>query len=133
MIKISVQEDWFKSHYNELVSNYGGKWDITQAVQKIAAEVKQGNLDVADISADSIQEHICLNDLPEPDLFIRTGGEHRISNFLIWQLAYTELYFTPILWPDFDQSTLIDALQSYAGRQRRFGQTGEQVVKLNNA
>ena len=116
-----------------IAANYGGKWDITQAVQKIAAEVKQGNLDVADISADSIQEHICLNDLPEPDLFIRTGGEHRISNFLIWQLAYTELYFTPILWPDFDQSTLIDALQSYAGRQRRFGQTGEQVVKLNNA
>lgn len=116
-----------------IAANYGGKWDITQAVQKLAAEVKDGKLDVDAITVDSIQAHICLHDLPEPDLFIRTGGEHRISNFLIWQLAYTELYFTPTLWPDFNQAALIEALQSYAGRQRRFGRTGEQVVKLNNA
>ena len=116
-----------------IAANYGGKWDITQAAQKLAAEVRDGKLDVDDITTDSIQAHISLNDLPEPDLFIRTGGEHRISNFLIWQLAYTELYFTPVLWPDFGQATLIEALQSYAGRQRRFGLTGEQVVKLNNA
>ena len=116
-----------------IAANYGGKWDITQAVQRLATEVRDGKLGVDDITVESIQAYICLHDLPEPDLFIRTGGEHRISNFLIWQLAYTELYFTSVLWPDFDQAALIEALQSYAGRQRRFGLTGEQVVKLNNA
>ncbi len=80
-----------------------------------------------------IESELCLNDLPEPDLFIRTGGEERISNFLIWQLAYTELYFTETLWPDFDQNAYGQALQSFANRQRRFGQTGTQVAAQNNA
>ncbi|MEX2365764.1 MAG: undecaprenyl diphosphate synthase family protein, partial [Pseudohongiellaceae bacterium] len=85
------------------------------------------------ITAERIAGKLCMRDLPEPDLFIRTGGEQRISNFLVWQLAYTELYFTDVLWPDFDRNELERALASYAGRQRRFGRTGEQVEKLKHA
>lgn len=110
-----------------IAANYGGRWDIAQAVQKLAARVAAGTLDPASITPDSIEPFLALSDSPEPDLFIRTGGEQRISNFLLWQLAYTELYFTPVLWPDFDRKQFDLALQSFAGRQRRFGQTGEQV------
>lgn len=116
-----------------IAANYGGKWDILQACQSIAQKVKAGELQPEDITVDDIQANICLADLPEPDLFIRTSGEQRISNFLIWQLAYTELYFTETLWPDFDIAAYVEALQTYAGRQRRFGLTGEQAVKLSNA
>ena len=80
-----------------------------------------------DIDAELVNESVCLNELPEPDLFIRTGGEQRISNFLIWQLAYTELYFSDVLWPDFSSDEFEDALNWYASRQRRFGKTGEQI------
>lgn len=116
-----------------IAANYGGKWDIVQAVQQLAEQVKQGTLQPSDISADSLRQYLCLSDLPEPDFFIRTSGEHRISNFMIWQLAYTELYFTNTLWPDFDRAAYVEALQSFADRERRFGQTGEQLAKLNNA
>ena len=116
-----------------IAANYGGKWDITHAVQKLAEQVKCGELEPSAITEDLIQETISLGDLPEPDFFIRTSGEHRISNFMIWQLAYTELYFTDVLWPDFDSAAYIKALQSFADRERRFGQTGEQVAKQNNA
>ncbi len=116
-----------------IAANYGGKWDISQAVQKLAAQVQRGELEPDAITHETIQKYICLNDLPEPDLFIRTSGERRISNFMIWQLAYTELYFTDTLWPDFDRAAFMVALQSFADRERRFGQTGEQVTKLNNA
>lgn len=116
-----------------VAANYGGKWDILQAVQALATKIKTNELQPEDISVEAIQSHVCLSDLPEPDLFIRTGGEQRISNFLIWQLAYTELYFTETLWPDFDKAAFVKALQAYTGRQRRFGLTGEQVVKLSNA
>lgn len=116
-----------------IAANYGGKWDISQAVQKLAEQVQQGELDPQAITPDVIQQHVSLSDLPEPDLFIRTSGEHRISNFMIWQLAYTELYFTDTLWPDFDRAAYMEALQSFADRERRFGQTGEQVAKINNA
>jgi len=114
-----------------IAANYGGKWDITQAVRKLAERVEQGQLRSQDIDEASIGAQLCLNDLPEPDLFIRTGGEQRISNFLIWQLAYTELYFTHILWPDFDHEEYAKALQSFAARQRRFGQTGAQILELD--
>lgn len=113
--------------------NYGGRWDITQACQNIAGQVAAGHITVDDIDDDLISSSLSLNGQPEPDLFIRTGGEKRISNFLLWQLAYTELYFTDILWPDFTDEAFQKALQSYASRQRRFGQTGDQMKAEKNA
>ena len=107
--------------------NYGGRWDIAQACVKIADKVQRGELRSDQIDAQLINKYVSLADLPEPDLFIRTGGEQRISNFLIWQMAYTELYFTDLLWPDFDGKAFDEALQWFAGRQRRFGKTGEQI------
>ena len=116
-----------------IAANYGGQWDITQAVKALAVQIESGDLNAEDISSDLIRQNLLLSDLPEPDLFIRTGGEQRISNFLIWQLAYSELYFTETLWPDFDRQAFEDALTSFAGRQRRFGHTGEQIEKMKNA
>ena len=107
--------------------NYGGRWDVARAVQALAEEVRAGRLEPAAIDPAAIGGGLALADLPEPDLFIRTGGEQRISNFLLWQLAYTELYFTDTLWPDFDEAAFAEALDSFARRQRRFGRTGEQV------
>ena len=111
-----------------IAANYGGRWDITQAVRKIADKVTKGELTVEGIDAQTVAEHICSGHLPEPDLFIRTGGEKRISNFMLWHLAYTELFFTDALWPDFDRQAFEDALASYARRQRRYGRTGEQIA-----
>jgi len=116
-----------------IAANYGGQWDITQAVKTLAMQVESGKLKADDISSDLIKQNLTMSDLPEPDLFIRTGGEQRISNFLIWQLAYSELYFTDTLWPDFDRQAFEEALVSFAGRQRRFGHTGEQIEKMKNA
>ncbi len=113
-----------------IAANYGGRWDIVRAARRLAELVERGELSAAVIDATLFQSHLALADVPEPDLFIRTGGEQRISNFLLWQLAYTELYFTPVLWPDFDEQSLDQALEDYAGRQRRFGYTGEQVESL---
>jgi undecaprenyl diphosphate synthase len=111
-----------------IAANYGGRWDLTEAAKTIAADVLAGAMTLADITEELMQRHLAVADLPEPDLFIRTGGEQRISNFLLWQLAYTELYFTDMLWPDFDQAALEQAIISYKGRQRRFGRTGDQVL-----
>lgn len=113
--------------------NYGGRWDIAQACRQIAVKLQQGSISESDINAELVNQHVCLAELPEPDLYIRTGGEQRISNFLIWQLAYTELYFTDVLWPEFDKEEFSNALDWYAGRQRRFGQTGEQVEQTHLA
>lgn len=110
-----------------IAANYGGRWDIVEAVRKIALEVERGAVSAQSLSAESIHSRLSFADLPEPDLFIRTGGEYRISNFLLWQLAYTELYFTDTLWPDFNEKSLDLAIESFAGRQRRFGHTGEQI------
>jgi undecaprenyl diphosphate synthase len=107
--------------------NYGGKWDVLQACRKIADRVADRTLAANSIQIDDIESALSTAGMPEPDLFIRTGGEHRISNFLMWQLAYTELYFTDVLWPDFDEAELELALNSFSSRQRRFGRTGEQV------
>jgi undecaprenyl diphosphate synthase len=107
--------------------NYGGQWDITNACQQLALQVQAGALAVDEITPDKVQAHISLGDLPLPDLCIRTGGEHRISNFLLWQLAYAELYFTDLYWPDFDQDALEQAFEDFRKRQRRFGRTSEQV------
>ncbi len=113
--------------------NYGGRWDIAEACKKIASKAVSGNISVNDIDAEMFNQYVCLSELPDPDLFIRTGGERRISNFLIWQLAYTELYFSDVLWPDFDEQEFTQALSWYAGRQRRFGKTGDQVDKTQPA
>ncbi len=106
-----------------VAANYGGRWDIAQAVKKLLATgVAAGDIDEA-----ALAQHLSMAGEPEPDLFIRTGGEQRISNFLLWQLAYTELYFTDTLWPDFDARQLDAAIASYRTRERRFGRTSEQV------
>ncbi len=115
-----------------IAANYGGHWDICQAFQKISQKIAAGELAQQDITETLINQHLSTADLPEPDLFIRTGGEQRVSNFMLWQLAYAEMYFTPALWPDFDQNTLAEAINSFKGRQRRFGHTGEQVLNKSN-
>ncbi|MCK5725617.1 MAG: di-trans,poly-cis-decaprenylcistransferase [Thiotrichaceae bacterium] len=116
-----------------IAANYGGRWDITQACQQLAKQVKEGGLEPEAITEKVIANTITSKGVPDPDLFIRTGGEVRISNFLMWQLAYTELYFCDTLWPDFDDKAFSLALQSYADRQRRFGKTGDQLTGDSNA
>jgi undecaprenyl diphosphate synthase len=113
--------------------NYGGRWDIAEAARRLAAKALAGEISVEEIDSAALGRELCLADLPEPDLFIRTGGEQRISNYLLWQLAYTELYFSDLLWPDFDDVALEKALQSFAGRQRRFGRTGDQIEQTGRA
>lgn len=116
-----------------IAANYGGRWDITQAARALAAQVERGELRSAEIDEELLRSHLSLADLPDPDLFIRTGGEQRISNFLLWQLAYTEFYFTDLLWPAFDAVTLQQAFDSFGSRQRRFGRTSEQVEAAGDA
>ncbi len=110
-----------------IAASYGGRQDIAAAARSLAADVAAGRLQPAQIDEAALHARTALADLPPPDLFIRTGGDHRISNFLLWQLAYTELWFTDTLWPDLDTATLRRALDDFAGRERRFGLTGEQV------
>ncbi len=106
---------------------YGGRWDIVEATRRVCAKVQNGELDAAAIDEHAFARETSLAGMPPLDLLIRTGGERRISNFLLWDMAYAELYFTDALWPQFDQSELQAALDFYAGRQRRFGRTGDQV------
>ena len=110
-----------------IAANYGGRWDIADACKSIAQKVSSGDLSVDDINESLMSEELSLAGLPEIDLFIRTGGEKRISNFLLWQLAYTELYFTDTLWPDFNNTSLQEAIEWYGSRQRRFGKTPDQI------
>jgi undecaprenyl diphosphate synthase len=112
----------------QVAANYGGQWDITQAAQRLAREVQGGHLRAEDITPELLQSCLVTGDLPLPDLCIRTGGEHRISNFLLWQLAYTELYFSDLYWPDFKHDAMRKALADFASRQRRFGKTSDQVA-----
>ncbi len=115
-----------------IAANYGGRWDIVQAAQRYFAEhpdaVQSGHF-----TPEAIEPYLAMAYAPEPDLFIRTGGEQRVSNFLLWQLAYTELYFTPMLWPDFDAAALDTAIEWYAQRERRFGRTSEQLAAAHGA
>ena len=113
-----------------IAANYGGRWDITQAVNQMLAAQPEKR---AGWNEGDLEPHLSMSFAPEPDLFIRTGGEERISNFLLWQLAYTELYFTPTLWPDFDTTEFDKAIVSYQKRERRFGRTSEQLVDKPNA
>jgi undecaprenyl diphosphate synthase len=111
----------FEDYHFNIALNYGGKEDITQACKKIATMVKDGNLNVEDINADLVQGNLYTEDQPPVDLMIRTSYEHRISNFLLWQLAYAELVFLPVMWPDFSEKDLVEAIDIYMGRERRFG------------
>ena len=110
-----------------IAANYGGHWDIVNAARQLATRVQEGDISIADIDAQQFASGLVLGDVPNPDLFIRTGGEQRISNFLLWQLAYTEFYFCDCLWPDFDEREMQLAIDEFQRRQRRFGKTGEQV------
>ena len=109
--------------------SYSGRWELLNAVKNIAWEVKTGNLKIEEIDQDTLQRFLCTSDFPDPELMIRTSGEYRISNFLLYQLAYAELYFTNVRWPDFRKQNLYEAILDYQGRERRFGKTGDQVVK----
>ena len=110
-----------------IAANYGGQWDITQAAQKLAKKVEAGQLSSDDITSERVAEQMQLSQQPTPDLLIRTGCECRISNFILWQAAYAELFFTPVLWPDFDDQTFSSAIAEFAQRERRFGLTTEQL------
>ena len=112
----------------QIAANYGGRWDITQAVRKLAKQVEDGSIKPDEISEEHISNELSFSNLVDPDLFIRTGGEQRLSNFMLWQSAYTEVYFTDILWPDFRAEEFATALSSYASRQRRYGMVAEQVT-----
>ena len=106
----------------QVALSYSGRWDLTQAMQKIATQVKEGTLDPSAITEETVASHLDTAGIPEPDLLIRTSGEQRISNFTLWQLAYSECYFTPTLWPDFSKTDLLEAVHVYQQRERRFGQ-----------
>jgi undecaprenyl diphosphate synthase len=115
-----------------IAANYGGRWDIGQAARRYFA-ANPGVAAGGDFLPEAIEPYLAMAYAPEPDLFIRTGGEQRVSNFLLWQLAYTELYFTPMLWPDFDAAALDTAIEWYTQRERRFGRTSEQVAAAQDA
>lgn len=110
-----------------IAANYGGRWDLTQAAQRLAKRCESGDLQAADITENMLAEQLCLAGQPTPDLLIRTGGEQRISNFLLWQLAYAELYFSKVLWPDFDEQEFAVAIADFSCRERRFGMTSAQL------
>ncbi|HEX7048392.1 MAG TPA: polyprenyl diphosphate synthase [Gammaproteobacteria bacterium] len=121
MRKAEARTADFRGMQLNVAVSYGGRWDMVQAVQRIAQDVASGDLDPRDIDEAALAARLVLGDIPDPDLFIRTGGESRISNFLLWNLAYTELCFSDCLWPDFDAVQFDAALEWFAGRQRRFG------------
>lgn len=112
-----------------LALSYSSKWEITQAVKDLVKNVKSGKLKAEDINEETIKSHLCTAKMPDPELLIRTSGEYRISNFLLWQIAYSELYFTDKLWPEFRKEDFYEAIVNYQQRERRFGKTSEQVSK----
>ncbi|MES9858183.1 MAG: isoprenyl transferase [Sedimenticola sp.] len=116
----------------QIAANYGGRWDITEAARALAGRVARGELDLQQIDEEAINGALSFAGLPDPDLFIRTGGDQRLSNFMLWQSAYAELYFTDTLWPDFDTEAFDQALTAFSSRQRRYGKTGEQVTEAAN-
>jgi len=107
--------------------SYSSRWELMNAVKNIAIDVKAGSIDPANINQDTLQKYLTTSEFPDPELMIRTSGEYRISNFLLYQLAYAELYFTNVRWPDFRKENLYEAILDYQGRERRFGKTGEQI------
>jgi undecaprenyl diphosphate synthase len=126
MKTISITEN--NSHMTLILAlSYSSKWEITEAVKKIATKVKNNEMLIDEINQDTISRSLSTSDIPDPELLIRTSGEYRISNFLLWQLAYSELYFTPVLWPDFRKNDFYKAIINYQERERRFGMTSEQI------
>lgn len=113
----------------QVAVSYGGRWDVVEAAKRLAAAAASGAIRAGDIDEDMFSRELQLHDLPDPDLFIRTGGDHRVSNFLLWNIAYAELFFTDVLWPDFGLNEFQLALDDFAGRERRFGLTGAQAGK----
>jgi undecaprenyl diphosphate synthase len=111
-----------------LALNYSSRWEILNAVKKIAGQVEKGNIKAADIKEKDFSEALCMPNVPDPELMIRTSGEYRLSNFLLWQMAYSELYFTDKLWPDFSKDDLFEAVLDYQSRERRFGLVSEQLI-----
>lgn len=109
--------------------NYGGRWDMAQAARSLAKKVQNGILEPRHVTEEAIAQHLSTSDLPDPDLLIRTGSESRVSNFLMWQMAYSELYFSDLMWPDFGKEALKESLEWFTDRQRRFGKTGDQVTQ----
>lgn len=112
-----------------LALSYSSKWELLNAIKQIAGDVKSGSLSPDSIAEEHIEKYLCTKDIPDPELMIRTSGEHRISNFLLWQLAYAEFYFTEKLWPDFRKEDLFEAILNYQNRERRFGKTSEQLTQ----
>ncbi len=112
-----------------LALSYSSKWELTKAMKEIAAGVKAGTIEVDNIDEDLVKSHLMTRDFPDPDILVRTGGELRISNFLLWQIAYSELYFTDELWPDFNEESLYKSIVDFQSRERRFGKTSEQISK----
>lgn len=115
-----------------VAANYGGKWDITQAVKQLAISIEKKQFTSEEITEESISQYLCMSDLPDVDLMIRTSGECRISNFMLWQMAYAELYFTDLYWPEFNEQALLEAVSWFINRERRFGCTSEQLQSLMN-
>ncbi len=111
-----------------LALSYSARWELVRMAQRIGEDVREGRLDPATIDEDAVASRLCTHDMPDPELLIRTSGEQRISNFLLWQIAYAELWFTPVLWPDFQKEHLFQAVLDYQHRERRFGMTSEQIV-----
>ncbi|WP_372776782.1 isoprenyl transferase [Mangrovibacterium sp.] len=111
-----------------LALSYSSKWEITEAIRKIAVDTKSGKIQPEEINKELIDKYLATNGIPDPELLIRTSGEARISNFLLWQIAYCELYFTPVLWPDFNKENLFEAVSDFQNRERRFGKTSQQIV-----
>jgi len=134
-LQMQIQETEAETSDNQnmtlnIAANYGGQWDIVNAVQKLSQQVLDQKILPAQIDDKIFAGELSLGDSPDPDLFIRTGGEHRISNFLLWQLAYTEFYFCDSLWPDFSEQDMSDAMTEFSRRQRRYGKTGDQIEVL---
>jgi undecaprenyl diphosphate synthase len=110
-----------------LALSYSSRWEITEATKNIAKKIKEGKLEIENITEETVSSHLLTQNIPDPDLLIRTGGEYRISNYLLWQLAYSELYFTSVYWPEFRADNLYEAILDFQKRERRFGKTGEQI------
>lgn len=132
--------EWMEEHTADhdvmtvtLAISYSSRWEITDAMKQIAQEVKQGKISAEEITEDTISQHLNSSFQPDPDLLIRTGGELRISNYLLWQIAYSELYFTPVYWPDFNNDELLKAVEYYQTKQRRFGKTEAQIEEEEKA
>lgn len=136
--KKALQEAMDKTKHNDkiqliLALSYSSRWEITQAVKSIAEQVQKGSIAIHDINESLIQQHLCTKNIPDPELIIRTSGECRISNFLLWQCAYTEFFFTQILWPDFKKENFFEAVYEFQKRERRFGMVSEQINSNANS